>query len=111
MNSVRWLALSLLLAAPAAAVDDLDNPNQPGGSGRQGAAFPTPFGVDAASPSSGALSLSIPIGPRYAAGGRLSYQLTLTYTSLIWAFTPSAMQAVLSSFRNFPTVPPSLRQT
>ena len=42
--------------------------------------------IDAVDPSSGALSLRIPIGHSYPVNGGLSYNLVLTYSSQIWEF-------------------------
>ena len=42
--------------------------------------------IDSIDLSSGTVALTIPIGPRYPAGGTLSYGLTLTYSSNVWDF-------------------------
>jgi hypothetical protein len=46
--------------------------------------------IDAVDPSSGVLSLRIPIGHSYPVNGSLSYSLVLTYSSQLWEFQDRA---------------------
>jgi RHS repeat-associated protein len=81
------------VALPVVAMDALDNPNQPRGlpDNQPAVVHSTIFGTDAGSPSSGAVALSIPIGPSYFAGGTLNYQFAVHYSSAVWRFEENAV--------------------
>ena len=74
-------AVSVLSAAPAAAQE---NPDVARGFSAEKL---YQFGeVDAVNLFNGNLTLALPLGPGYSAGGNLSYSLTLTYNSNVWRF-------------------------
>jgi len=82
-------------SAPARGVDDTDNPTQPRGlAGPSGAVNTTPFGTDAVSTANGAVSIVIPIGPRYTVSDHLGYQLSLGYTSSVWTYSVQEIYSI-----------------
>ena len=85
MRARHWLTVLVLsVAAAAGALGQVqEDPHERGFHPDKLYQFDN---IDSVDLSSGSLGLTIPIGPRYPAGGGLSYGLTLTYSSNVWDF-------------------------
>ena len=90
----------LLLAAPVPA-EEQEHPNH-----KRGLAAPTSYlssAIDSVNLFNGNLTLSIPIGTTYPAGGSLSYALALHYNSNVWEFDEGDYEYGFPTTYAFPT--------